>query len=660
MQTFIFKVGTLISRSGQIMRVLRIIADGRVQLEAESDNSIANVDYFQLLKEYSERRLEFIEDQLTPQIMFAPTERSLFTFPEEVQSDAIRKKRYLDFFREMGPLVSTPTVLAPLIAQCACKIGDQNPPSPVTVYRWYRELIRHQGDCRALISRHDRKGGGGSRLHPEVIDLLNKTIDERYLGDKPDSIEAVWQEVVSRVDKRNEFYVAAERLQKPSRATIYRAIKSVDKYDEAAAHFGTRIAKMRFRTSGLGAPVKRILERVEIDHTPLDLFVIDEITGLPQGRPTVTIAIDAYSKMPVGMHIGFSGTSIEAVFACIRHALVPKTYIKEDYPEIKHDWPCYGHFESLVCDNGFEFHSLELERIALELGTQLHFCPKRQPYYKGSIERFLKTLNYQFSRMLPGHSFAKWFQREDYDPLKDAVLTFDQLLRFVHRWIVDVYMQDLNRGINSSPYRKWAEGAAVSQPRLPPNLDRLDIMLGRTIGRTVFHYGIELHNLRYNGPALLSLRRQYGEQVKVEVRYYFDDLSVIHVIDPITKQAIPVLALDLEYTRGLNLNQHRLICARAREINEGTIDSSSIARAMSEIREITREMSFSKSQRTRQRAAKIKGVKQRSTPPPASQQNHDTTRPEPWVSRRPSPVELNNLPDTETVVFPRHSNPWDC
>ncbi|GAC1610683.1 MAG: hypothetical protein NVS3B3_20080 [Aquirhabdus sp.] len=326
---------------------------------------------------------------------------------------------------------------------------------------------------------------------------------------------------------------------------------------------------MKFRTSRLGIRASRILERIEIDHTPLDLFVIDETTELPLGRPTVTIALDAYSKMPVGMHVGFSGTSIEAVFACLRHALIPKTYIKESYPEIEHDWPCYGHIETLICDNGLEFHSKELERVAFELGTQIQFCPKRQAYYKGSIERFLKTVNYQFARMIPGHSFAKWFHREDYDPLKDAVLTFDQMMRYLHKWLIDIYTQKLHRGINSSPYRRWCEGALENPPRFIADLNRLDITLGRSCERTLFHYGIELNNLRYNDSALLMLRRQHGNQVKVEVRYYFEDISLIHVIDPITKHAIPVPALEHEYAKGLSLEQHRLICARAREINKG-------------------------------------------------------------------------------------------
>ena len=391
---------------------------------------------------------------------------------------------------------------------------------------------------------------------------------------------------------------------------------------------------------------------MEIDHTPLDLFVIDEKTGLPQGRPTVTLAIDGHSKMPIGMNVGFAGTSIESVFSCLRHALIPKTYIKTTYPEIEHDWPCHGHIETLVCDNGLEFHSTELERVAFELGMQIQFCPKRQAYYKGSIERFLKTLNYQFSRSLPGHSFAKWFQRDDYDPLKHALITFEQLMRFLHKWLVDVYSQKLHRGINSSPYRKWSESAKEMPPKLLADLNRLDITLGRTCERTLFHYGIDLNNLRYNDKALLVLRRQHGESVKVEVRHYFDDISVIHVIDPVTKESIPVPANDQEYAQGLTMEQHRLICARAREINDDSIDRAALSRAKAEIREIVKDMSFSKLQRKRERAAKIQGVGQNKKAPIPATPLQDTA-PIPPVAPLSAEVQTSDLPDLGAMIFSR-------
>ena len=45
------------------------------------------------------------------------------------------------------------------------------------------------------------------------------------------------------------------------------------------------------------------LERAEIDHTELDVFVIDEKTRLPIGRPWLFVAIDVFTNMILGHYL---------------------------------------------------------------------------------------------------------------------------------------------------------------------------------------------------------------------------------------------------------------------------------------------------------------------------------------------------------------------
>ena len=47
----------------------------------------------------------------------------------------------------------------------------------------------------------------------------------------------------------------------------------------------------------------RPLERVEFDDTQLDLFVVDERTKLPIGRPWLTLRICAFTKLIIGYHL---------------------------------------------------------------------------------------------------------------------------------------------------------------------------------------------------------------------------------------------------------------------------------------------------------------------------------------------------------------------
>ncbi|UGA40206.1 hypothetical protein JOS77_13220 [Chromobacterium haemolyticum] len=141
----------------------------------------------------------------------------------------------------------------------------------------------------------------------------------------------------------------------------------------------------------------------------------------------------------------------------MRHAILPKKPAKQVVQGVlaEHRWPCYGVMQELICDNGLEFLGTTLETIALDLGIGLQFCPKRQPRFKGVIERFLKTVNYYFTHQMPGTSLASFTERGDYDPQKHAVLTLGEFTHLFEKWLLDVYAQTVHRGIGTTPWAKW-------------------------------------------------------------------------------------------------------------------------------------------------------------------------------------------------------------
>jgi len=92
-----------------------------------------------------------------------------------------------------------------------------------------------------------------------------------------------------------------------------------------------------------------------------------------------------------------------AVFEALRHAMLPKTYIKDLYPDLNLEWECYGWIERLLMDNGREFHALAVVDALLNLGIISEFSGSREPNDKPFIERFNRTFNYSFIHRLPGH-----------------------------------------------------------------------------------------------------------------------------------------------------------------------------------------------------------------------------------------------------------------
>ncbi len=118
-------------------------------------------------------------------------------------------------------------------------------------------------------------------------------------------------------------------------------------------------------------------------------MVVDEQTGLPLGRPSVTACIDCYSRCILGIYIGFNPPSFQSVAACLKDCFLPKVNLKRDNPGIVNEWPAYGVMHNLVVDGGLEFYSASLEQVCLSLNINWIAAPRRTAWFKGKIERFL-------------------------------------------------------------------------------------------------------------------------------------------------------------------------------------------------------------------------------------------------------------------------------
>jgi putative transposase len=458
------------------------------------------------------------------------------------------------------------------------------------------------------------KGNEKRKVEREVSEIIDKAIAERFLNTQRLPVRAVYDMVVLRIEQENNLRTKAgivEKLDCPCEKTIYNVVAKIDPYEVAKARYGKRYADFKFRPKKEGPRPTRPLQRVEIDHTKLDLLVVDMERRMPIGRPWLTLAIDVYSKSIAGIYIGFIPPSYQSVMQCLKHAMSPKTYLKDQYPNIKHTWDAYGIMETVVVDNGKEFHSKDLEDACLQLGIVIQYAPVKCPWYKTSVERFFGTLNTSLLHQQPGTTFSNIFQKDEYDSMKNAVISLEAFKEMAHKWIVDIYHQDKHKGLVSIPAVVWETGVKEYPPALPSSSGELDIMLGMIKTRILTDKGIELYNLIYNDDNLMSLRRRYkvGSKEIVKVKIDPDDLSMIWVQDKFRKNYIPVRAISQSYSQGLNLMAHRIICRYAREQLKLNLDIASLALAKEEIWMIaSREWNLTKRTGSRQRLAQFLNV----------------------------------------------------
>jgi putative transposase len=362
---------------------------------------------------------------------------------------------------------------------------------------------------------------------------------------------------------------------------------------------------MEFRVSGAGPDTSRALQRVSMDHTPSDIVVVDDNTMLPLGRPTITSALDEHTRCPMGYYTGFEPPSCLPVMRCLKHAILPKAYVPREFPSIRNSWKCYGVPELVVVDNPPEFHSSHFERACLQIGTDIQYAKVLVPWYKGKLERYQGTLNHDLIHGNPGTTFSNILERDQYDPTQHAVVLLSTFREMLHKWIIDVYLQTPHRGIMDTPAHRWDSDMSALPPPLPPSASELDVVLGMTVQRVVFHYGIELEGLRYNGDELGALRRRMGTGAKVELTFDPGDLGHINVLDAQNAAYIYVPAVDRLYAKGLSLWQHRVIRRHAQRRFNARTDIVALAQAKAEIRALVERDFNRKSTHGRKRHARF-------------------------------------------------------
>ncbi|MCY4745699.1 integrase [Pelomonas sp. UHG3] len=436
---------------------------------------------------------------------------------------------------------------------------DPFPPHVSTVYRWRRKYEKAQRDVRALFSCTDERGGRGvSRLGPEVDQKVDEVIDELVLARHAFSPQEVQEAVKLRIDLLNKERSQSEQLTAPSLRTIQRRIASEGLYDLLVARVGMEEALRRFSVRGAARRVGRILEMVEIDHTPVDLLVVGEDRQVI-GRPTLTVVLCRKSRACLGYCLSLAGHGVPTVFAALRHALLPKDYLAERYGDLNLSWPMHGWFERIVMDNGREFHADAIADALLSLGIAVEFAASKSPNDKPHIERFLRTLNYGLIHTLKGTTLAKVHHRVGFKSEDEAVLTLDELDRIIHVWICNVYHQRPHRGLaGKTPLEVWNSDVLIYPPQLKMSPQEVDYEFADVEEKPIHHYGIEINTYKYNCAALQDLRKALPMGAKVHVKWPRWNVGHIFVWNSIS-QAFITVPNNREDLKGLSLDQAQAV-----------------------------------------------------------------------------------------------------
>lgn len=608
MVRFAFKKGLRFLQKTRAYTLLRRLANGNFQLEDDA-GELFNRTEAEIHGHWSTGEWQIDEESLgqSSNAFYLTAPADLRTVPVGDQKLAARRMEYLKringmFAADQAVFVSTPEKLRPKISIVALELEDSNPPSPETVWRWWRKYSRTQCITK-LCPQHHR---AGRRTNATQRRLFDEAVAEVFLTPQKCPGKAVVDAVEKKIDRFNRCPDNKERVSMPSDASIYRWLGKLYHQVVSNAREGIAATAKELRSVIDSVKVSRILERIEIDHSPCDIMVICKHTRLILGRPWITLAIDRFSRMVVGFYISFHAPSQSSVLYTLRMMIMPKDAILAKFPDVIGPWPARGLPDTVVSDNGMELHGDTIESVALEMGINLHYCGVAHPEMKGAIERLIGTVNRQLIHTLPGTTFSNTEQRGDYESETHAAIDIEVLTHLLVKWIVDKYHKQPHKGLKGrTPLQVWQESERTTLIELPAFPRQLDTIVGIDASRTLFHYGLEYESLYYNSPQLHTLYEKHKGKLRLKLRAFEHDVSYIAVFHPDLKEFIDVAAIDQEYASGMNRYVHRLVCEETRRRFTDAWTRAQLLSVKEEIQTIVDEAIRAKKTKTRKKVATL-------------------------------------------------------
>lgn len=471
----------------------------------------------------------------------------------------------------------------------------------LSVTHAYRLLERYQADPRLTSLLPARRGPKtGNRRLPEMVEeIIERAIEELYLTRQKPGVSALLNEI--------RRCCRALGLPSPSRNAIRLRLAARSAAHIVSRREGRKASRDRFApaTGSLEAPYP--LSLVQIDHTLVDVIVVDALTRKPIQRPWITVSIDVCSRCVPGFYLSLEPPSATSVALCIAHSALPK----EEWlasRNVEQVWPMSGIPERLHLDNAQEFRSEALRRGCEQYGIAIDYRPVATPHYGGHIERLIGTMMGKV-HLLPGTTFSDVRVKGDLDPQKYAAMTLDELERWLAHAIAGDYHRSIHGALNIPPLAAWERGI-VGDSRTPGRgipvavSDRRRFLIDflPLERRLVRRDGVALNRIHYWSDALSIW---IGRPERMILRYDPRDLSRIYLLAPDGHY------YDLSYRDvrrpPITLWEHRLALKRLRDEGRALVDEAAIFRTVEQMRQIA-DQAVTTSKRARRRRERLRVI----------------------------------------------------
>ena len=533
------------------------------------------------------------------------TEHGVATLPDEAWEHARRRAEVI------APLATLEVVGHGAADAAAQALGL----SRRQVYALIRRAKQGSGLVTDLAPGQSGGGKGKSRLPDSVERIIRELLHKRFLTKQKRSLAAFHREVAQACK--------AQKLRVPARNTVALRIANLDPLKTTRRREGQDASRDLRGVGGVPPAMTAPLEQVQIDHTVIDLIVVDERDRQPICRPYLTLAIDVFTRCVLGMVVTLEAPSAVSVGLCLAHVACDKRPWLEGL-NVEMDWPMSGKPRQLYLDNAAEFKSEALRRGCEQHGIQLDYRPPGEPHYGGIVERIIGTAMHMIHDELPGTTFSNPDQRGEYDSENKAALT----LRELERWLtlaVGTYHGSVHNGLLQPPAARWAE--AVARAGVPAVVTRavgflVDFL--PVIRRTLTRTGFVIDHIHYYADALKPWIARRDRCPAFLIRRDPRDISRIWVLEPEGLHYLEIPYRTLSHP-AVTLWEQRQALAKLRQQGREQVDESALFRMIGQMREIvtTAQKATRKARRDADRRQHLKtsAPPNKPTPPETSAAN---------------------------------------